>query len=482
MVLVGCAAAPRPEPLRPATRTENSGAKNAAPSDAAHEGTASPTRSAEVSGGLPFIEDDYQAALADARAKKRPIFVDVWATWCHTCVSLKNFVFPDPALGAHRDAFTWLAIDSEKAENARLVETLGVQVLPTLWILDPATEKPMWTWQGALTARELSAALTDVETGVARTSNTPAPSAPLAPKTAKALAEAEAAQASGRTRDAMTRYREALSDDSPFPERGRAVDALVTLLSSAKATDECALVASREGPRLPEGTYRSDVAMNGTECALEKSSSPAAKKTLPSFIAELRTLTSSRSDAILIDDRSSAFEVLVDALKAKGSPAEAKAAAADWAAMLEGAATRASSPKERAVFDPHRLGAYIELGEPQRALPMLEASERDFPGDYNPPARKARALMELGRYDEAVASADRALGLAYGGRRMRIYLLKADIYEKKRAKADLIATLKAALADSEKSPLRASYERLRQSIVDRLRVAESAKTDARPSR
>lgn len=30
---------------------------------------------------LPFIEDDYTKALAQAKASKKPIFVDVWAPW-----------------------------------------------------------------------------------------------------------------------------------------------------------------------------------------------------------------------------------------------------------------------------------------------------------------------------------------------------------------------------------------------------------------
>ena len=32
-------------------------------------------------GGLPFIEDDYPAALAMAKAQHRPLFVDAWAPW-----------------------------------------------------------------------------------------------------------------------------------------------------------------------------------------------------------------------------------------------------------------------------------------------------------------------------------------------------------------------------------------------------------------
>jgi hypothetical protein len=30
---------------------------------------------------LPFIQDNYQQALAKARAQKQPIFVECWAPW-----------------------------------------------------------------------------------------------------------------------------------------------------------------------------------------------------------------------------------------------------------------------------------------------------------------------------------------------------------------------------------------------------------------
>ena len=40
--------------------------------------TAVTASSSEV---LPFIEDDYPRALAEARASKKPLFVDGWAPW-----------------------------------------------------------------------------------------------------------------------------------------------------------------------------------------------------------------------------------------------------------------------------------------------------------------------------------------------------------------------------------------------------------------
>jgi hypothetical protein len=32
-------------------------------------------------GSLPFVEDDYGRALAEARARKLPLFIESWAPW-----------------------------------------------------------------------------------------------------------------------------------------------------------------------------------------------------------------------------------------------------------------------------------------------------------------------------------------------------------------------------------------------------------------
>ena len=40
------------------------------------------TRNAAVSHGvLPFIADDYTRAVAEARARKVPLFIEAWAPW-----------------------------------------------------------------------------------------------------------------------------------------------------------------------------------------------------------------------------------------------------------------------------------------------------------------------------------------------------------------------------------------------------------------
>ena len=34
-----------------------------------------------ASTNLPFVEDDYGKALAEARARKLPLFIEAWAPW-----------------------------------------------------------------------------------------------------------------------------------------------------------------------------------------------------------------------------------------------------------------------------------------------------------------------------------------------------------------------------------------------------------------
>ena len=51
---------------------------------------------AVASAEVPFIQRDLKAALARAKAEKRPLMVDVFATWCGPCKELDAKVFATP--------------------------------------------------------------------------------------------------------------------------------------------------------------------------------------------------------------------------------------------------------------------------------------------------------------------------------------------------------------------------------------------------
>jgi tetratricopeptide (TPR) repeat protein len=179
-------------------------------------------------------------------------------------------------------------------------------------------------------------------------------------------------------------------------------------------------------------------------------------------------------EAILADDRSGLFEAMVDDLDERKHPAEAHEVAAAWAAFLEGEAAHAKTPDARAVFDPHRMGAYLALGTPERALPMLEQSARDFPHDYNPPARIARVYFEMHRWAEARTAIDQALALAYGPRRLRLCSLKADILVAEGDPHGAAAVLRAAVAEGRSMSLPGSYAKLVTSLEERARTLETS--------
>ena len=103
----------------------------------------------------------------------------------------------------------------------------------------------------------------------------------------------------------------------------------------------------------------------------------------------------------------------------------------EWATCLEDEAARAKTPEQRAAYDPHRLGVYLELGEPERAIPMLQASEHDLPNDYNPPVQLATLYREMGRYGDALRACDRAMSRATGVAKLRVYMAKGRVLDKK---------------------------------------------------
>ncbi len=422
--LVACAHTATPPPKPVATATPASSARtpsHPADDDALHTDTDLRFQGISTSPPPEFIEDDYAGALAKAKAAHLPLFVDSWATWCHSCMSMKQFVFTSLAVAQETPKFVWLSIDTENTKNAAFLAKFPNAAIPTLRVIDPDTETARWTWEGTMTAPELVAA----------------------------LEHARGAKPSDPSTDQQNR------------------DANVMRLYDEKKFDACANEAA-ENVHTLAGTQRVDIAVMGTTCALELPKT-AQQKYLPTLVKELAAIVNDPNIRILADDRSSAYEALVDAGEAAGEKNAVHENAVAWAKFLEGEAAKAKTPAERAVFDPHRLLAYLAMGEPARAIPMLEQSQRDFPKDFNPPARLARAYTELGKYDDAIAASDRALTLAQGPRRVRIELGKADAQDKKGDKVGEKKTLEETLAFIATLPAAQTSSKLKAAVDDRLK-------------
>lgn len=426
-----------------------SGANARAPHDVSGA-VPSPRPDAEA---LPFMHDDYAAALAESKRTKRPLFVDAWAPWCHSCLSMRAYVLTDARLAPLAKDFVWLTIDTEKDSNAKFVERFTNRVWPTLWVVDGEREAALLRWEGTATAPELMTLLATVREGAGAG----------AAETTMAFLRANQAAARGDSAAAEHGYR-AVVEAKDARERPRALEALVGILSAKKDYAACTDMVLAELPKLPPGSSRASVLATGLSCARDAKQNAA----LDQLASVAETVANDPDPRTIADDRSALFEELVETRKAQGAEDRAKATAKAWASFLEQEASRAPNKAARAVFDPHRLSAYLAMEEPERSLPMLVESERDFPDDYNPPARLARAYLEMKRLDEARAAIERASARVYGPRSLRVYVLAADIAKARHDVAAERSALEQALSRTAHAILNAGQQKMRADLEKRL--------------
>jgi tetratricopeptide (TPR) repeat protein len=365
-----------------------------------------------------------------------PLFIDVWAPWCHTCRFLRSYVLSDEALRKQAGRFVWLAMNTEQPSGAAFVEKFPIDSWPTLLIVDPTSERAALKWLGSVTVTQLAQLLDEGERAL-RSSN----SDPLE----QALADADRLLGAGKSAEAARAFGALLSRAGPaWPDRVRIEESRVLALEDAGLWQECADAAREAAPGLPPGHSRSDVIGTGLVCAV-MAEDPSPWRT--AALASLEPLARDElgDDLQLADDRSGLYEFLVMARQKQGDEAGAKKLAREWLTYLERVAGAAPSSEARSAFDAHRLEAALDLGDAALAVPALLQSERDSPTDFEAPARLAVAYCELGRYAEALAKSQRAFDLALGPRRLRMLSDRAAIYQKQGDRAAQLKTLQQAL-------------------------------------
>ncbi len=391
-------------------------------------------------GRIEFVENDYGHALALARREKKPLFVDAWAPWCHTCLSMKSYVFDQPEVRAQAGSFVWLSMDTETAPGQEFVQKFPMRFWPTLWVLDARNETPELKWEAAATAPELARLLRAVAAeGTDGKSGEEQPGA--AGRAESARIRGERAVAKADLPLAIASYREALATSPPgWAERPQTVEALAGTLAAANDRTACLELADAEDDKLPPGTSKANVALAAFHCA-EPLPATLPSRRIDQRFELLLSIARDRRFPLLPDDRSDIYNNLIEHLQehAPDGAAEkalaagkARTLAREWSVFVDAEASSARTPAARAVFDSHRLLAYIAMGEPGRAVPMLEQSERDFPDDYNPPARLAKADLAVATpasRQAALAAIDRALGLVYGPRKLSLVIVKCDVLE-----------------------------------------------------
>jgi tetratricopeptide (TPR) repeat protein len=369
---------------------------------------------------------------------------------------MKATVFTDEAIREQAGRFVWLEIDTDKAQNTAFREQYPIRALPTYLVVEPDREQVILRWVGGATVPQLLGLLDDAEENFARVrgSDTRAPGDAATGDAATLLAEADLLYGEGKNSEAAARYREAIAAaPEDWDDYARAVESLLINWSIEGEAAPAAQLAREAYPRLSGTTSVAVVAGVGLDSAIQLPDDDPSKGELVSFFeGATRKAAEDRSIPIADDDRSGLYISLLGAREAAGDSAGVHAAAREWSAFLDDAAARASSPEARTVLNSHRLSAYLELGTPESALPMLQQSERDFPGDYNPPARLAVAYRAMERWDDALAASDRAIALAYGPRLLGYLGTRASILAGKGDVAGARTTLEDAVRQAEEMP------------------------------
>jgi thiol-disulfide isomerase/thioredoxin len=378
---------------------------------------------AAAQGSLTFIEDDYPKALAAAREQHKPLFIDFWATWCHSCLSMQRFVLSDPGMKPVADAVVWSSVETERERNKAVVEKYPIDAWPTFLVVDPDTGEVLGRYLGSVPVQDLRAFVQD---GVRAFHEKGKPADPAW----AAQREGDAARNRGNLKTTAAAYGRAVALSKPDdPQRPQRLNLYLSALLRGKEYRTCVQTGLKEARNTPPSAPGVDFQAFAFGCAQNlPKGDPEAARMHELAIARLREILAREDAPLATDDRSDALASLSEMLEVKGAHPEALAAMRQRAEVLEKAAAAAPDSTLASTFDAHRTDTYLYLKEPGKAERLLSDREKEMPQDYNPPARLARVLFEEKKLPEAEAAIDRALAkMDRGQRRVGILGLKAKI-------------------------------------------------------
>lgn len=384
---------------------------------------------------MPWIHDDLASALACAKARKVPVVIDLWAPWCHTCLSMQTTVFTDPSLKGEVDRFVFAALDTDKAVNADAVAKYPPSAWPTFYVVGEdrstgATDAVLARFVGAASLAQFKAFL---DAGVKA----------QAGGAAGADAHLLGAERAVAVKDLATAEQELTAALAQAPaEWLRRPDALTSLVSTKRKRKDfigCFEVAEKSLDATGNAAASTDFIVSAMMCADELKAQPAlgdrVKQLRERAAARLAQLVADESAPLSPDDRSDALLNLREIHDALGKPADAKATAEQQRALLDAAAAKAPTAMAAMTFNWQRAEVYVYLGKPLDVVPALEKSVRDLPKEYDPPARLGWVYLKAGKLPEAAKWTDQALQLAYGPRKARVLAQRAEIAAKQGDKA-----------------------------------------------
>jgi len=269
----------------------------------------------------------------------------------------------------------------------------------------------------------------------------------------RAFAEARAAHAAGEFDKARAAYEKALAAAKPeWPNRSVALYGMLHTLVATGKWAECAAFGKANLGAIQGASMQADATSYLLACAKKLPEGEERSAVTAEAVARLREIVAHPPADASVDDRADALSILASGLEATGDKDGAKKAHEERLSLMEKAAAAAKTPEEAQTFDYGRANSYVALGRADEAIKMLSEREKQLPDSYEPPARLASVLFKSGKYPEALAAVDRALGRAYGPRKLLYLKLRADIQDKMGDQKARIATLREVVSGYEALP------------------------------
>jgi thiol:disulfide interchange protein len=111
--------------------------------------------------GIRFTSGTWKSILAQAQKEQKPIFIDVYTTWCGPCRKMDQTVFVQKTVGdQYNAAFVNYKLDAEKGEGVQLAKRYKVNSYPTYLFLNEQGEL-LFKETGACSATEFMAHATN---------------------------------------------------------------------------------------------------------------------------------------------------------------------------------------------------------------------------------------------------------------------------------------------------------------------------------
>lgn len=87
--------------------------------------------------GIDFQNIPFKDLLAKAKAEKKLVFIDAYASWCGPCKLMEKNIFPLPAVKSYYNAsFINAHFDMEKGEGPALAQKYGIRSYPSFLFLN----------------------------------------------------------------------------------------------------------------------------------------------------------------------------------------------------------------------------------------------------------------------------------------------------------------------------------------------------------